>query len=126
MLKLIYTDNNFCIKHLSESVENWLNLRVSLCVRAATSIYVEPSTASFLIPKGLPEEANLKALEQENHQTIELNMSDAEYLEISLKGTWVTSAQNSEEGVFICVLGKKTEVLLNQLWQEAQISASAI
>lgn len=126
MLKLTYTDNDFYIERLSESLENWLNLRILLCLRSATSIYVESSTASFLILKDSPLWENLKVLQLENDQIIELNISDAEHLEISLKGTWVTSAQNSDEGVFICALSKKVEILLNQLWQEARISASAI
>lgn len=126
MLKLTYTDNNFSIEHLSKSLEDWLNIRVLLCLRAATSIYIEPSTASFLIPADLPYGEDLKALKRENDETIELNLCDAEYLEIILQGTWVTSEENSNEGVFICLLSTKAEILLDQLWQKAQISASAI
>lgn len=126
MLKLTYTDNNFYIEHLSQCLEDWLNIRILLCLRAATSIYVEPSTASFLIPRNLPDWEDLQALQIENDETIEVNIGDTEYLEISLQGTWVTSEENSNEGVFICVLSKKAEILLTQLWQEAQISASAI
>ncbi len=126
MLKLTYTDNNFSIERLSESLEDWLNIRVLVCLRAATSIYVEPSTASFLIPTNLPYWEDLKALQIENDETIELNICDAEYLEIILQGTWVTSEEHSDEGVFICVLSRKAEILVNQLWQESQISASAI
>ena len=126
MLKLTYTDNNFSIEPLSESLEDWLNIRVLVCLRAATSIYVEPSTASFLIPTNLPYWEDLKALQIENDETIELNICDAEYLEIILQGTWVTSEEHSDEGVFICVLSRKAEILVNQLWQESQISASAI
>lgn len=126
MLKLTYTDNNFSIEHLNEPLENWLNLRVVLSLRAATSIYVEPSTASFLIPQDLSCWEDLKTLQQENSQTIEINVSDAEHLEIILRGTWVTSEENSEEGVFVCALNKKAEILMIQLWQEAKKSASAI
>ncbi len=126
MLKLTYTDNNFYIEPLSESLEDWLNIRVLLCLRAATSIYIEPSTASFLIPNNLPQWEDLRALKLENDETIKFTVGDAEYLEISLKGTWVTSEEHSNEGVFVCVLTHKAEILLNQLWQEAQISASAI
>ena len=126
MLKLTYTDNDFSIERLSESLEDWLNVRVLICLRSATSIYVEPSTASFLIPTNLPYWEDLKALAIENERTIELNICDTEYLEIILQGTWVTSEENSEEGVFVCVLSKQAEILVNQLWQESQISASAI
>ena len=126
MLKLTYTDNDFSIERLSESLEDWLNIRVLICLRSATSIYVEPSTASFLIPTNLPYWEDLKALKIENDRTIELNICDTEYLEIILQGTWVTSEENSDEGVFVCVLSKKAEILVNQLWQESQTSASAI
>ena len=126
MLKLTYTDNNFYVEHLSESLEDWLTKRVLLCLRAATSIYVEPSTASFLIPADLPYWTNLRTLQVEDGPTIELNTCDAEYLEVSLKGTWMTSKENSDEGVFVCVLGETTEMMLNQLWQDAQTNASVI
>ena len=126
MLKLTYTDNNFSIERLSEPLEDWLNIRILLCLRAATSIYVEPSTASFLIPTNLPYWEDLKALNLENEEIIELNVCDTEYLEVSLQGTWITSEENSNEGVFVCVLSTKAELLLNQLWQEAQISTSPI
>ena len=126
MLKLTYTDNNFDLEHLDDHLDNWLNLRVVLCLRASTSIYVEPSTASFSIPKDLPYWKEINTLKLENNQNIEINVSDAEYLEISLGGTWVTSDETSEEGVFISSLSTKTEILLTQLWQVAQKSTSAI
>ena len=57
---------------------------------------------------------------RENREKIKLNINNAELIEISLQGTWITSAKNSNEGVFICILSKKAEILLNQLWQETQ------
>ena len=126
MLKLTYTDNNVYIERLNQSLEDWLNIRVLVCLRAAISIYAESSTASFLIPIDLPYWEQLKALQRENSEIIELNICDAEYLEVSLQGTWVSSEENHDEGVFACALSEKAEILLNQLWQESQVSASAI
>ena len=127
MLKLTYTDNNFYLERLDDLLESWLHLRVVLCLRATTNIYIEPSTASFSIAKDLLNWKELNTLQLEHNQNIEINISDTEYLEISLGGTWVTSDNNSEEGVFITTLNMETELLLKQLWQESQKrSASAI
>jgi hypothetical protein len=126
MLKLSYTENGFYLESLNESLEKWIAKRVLLCLRAATSIYVEPSTASFLLPVNLLYLRDLEALQVEHGEIIELTASDGEGIEVSLQGTWVTSQEDSDEGVFVCTLSDRAESFLYQLWQEAQIEASVI
>jgi len=50
MLKLTYTENSFYLERLAGSLEEWVTARVMLALRAASSLWVESSTASFLLP----------------------------------------------------------------------------
>ena len=71
MLKITYTNTGFYLEHLQDSLETWLLDRVLLCLRASTSIYVEPSTASVLLPGDLPYLQNIVALKEEYDGTFE-------------------------------------------------------
>jgi hypothetical protein len=124
MLKLTYTENGFYLELLTELLEEWLVSRVLVCLRAATSIYVEPSTASFLLPTDLPCLKELKVLTRENDEILNLIDSDRDCLEVSLQGTWLTTSEDSEEGIFVCQLSPHAELLLSQLWQAANLEAS--
>ncbi len=126
MLKLTYTDNGFLLERLVKSLEDWVTTRVMLSLRVGTSIAVEPSTASFLVSVDLPVLAELKTLQQENSESISVNRCDAEYVEVCLEGTWVTSEQDSDEGIFVCAIGDRAESCLEKIWQDSQISASVI
>lgn len=126
MLKLTYTENGFYLERLAGSLEEWLTARVTLALRAASSIWVEPSTASFLLPADLPQLTDLEALVlRDETETIALSICDAEYVEVSLKGTWMTSDPSGEEGVFVVNLCDRTEFFLCKLWQESQAYVSA-
>ena len=100
MLKITYTNTGFYLEYLQESLETWLLDRVLLCLRASTSIYVEPSTASVLIPGDLPHIQKIAALQDENDGVVELTPCDEESVEFRLRGTWITTKENSESGIF--------------------------
>lgn len=124
MLKLTYTEKGFYLELLTDLLEEWLANRVLLCLRAATSIYVEPSTAGFLLPTDSTYLKELKALQQNNQEILELLSCDRDWLEVSLQGTWLTSTEDSEEGIFVCQLTPRAELLLAQLWQASNLEAS--
>ncbi len=126
MLKITYTENTFYLEQLNDNPENWIAKRVLLCLRAATSIYAEPSTASFLLPEDLPYFDQLKTLNTTDQETMELISNEDGFLEVCLEGTWVTAEQDSEEGVFICTLCDRTEFFLYQLWQESNIGTTVV
>jgi hypothetical protein len=126
MLKLTYTENGFFLERLTQSLEEWVTTRVLLSLRVGTSISVEPSTASFLLSVDLPVLAELKALQQENSESISVTRCDAEYVEVCLEGTWVTSEQDSDEGIFICAMSDRAESCLEKIWQDSQIGASVL
>ncbi|MEQ8536335.1 MAG: hypothetical protein RIB93_02550 [Coleofasciculus sp. D1-CHI-01] len=125
MLKLTYTENSFYLERLAGSLEEWVTARVMLALRAASSLWVESSTASFLLPADMPHLADLeKAVRQQTIDDISLSICDADYIEVTLNGTWMTSNPQGEEGVFVVKLSDRTEFFLCKLWQESQTYAS--
>ncbi|WP_413160819.1 alr0857 family protein [Capilliphycus salinus ALCB114379] len=129
MLKLTYTETAFHMERLTQSPEQLVSLRVRLAMRVGQSILVEPSSAAFLLPRHLPMLPMLEdALSQHNSDAIAMCVADAESVEVSLTGTWITADLDAEEenGIFITVLDEYTENLLFTLWQEAYIGASVM
>lgn len=117
MLKLTYTENNFNLERLDESLANWVNIRVMLAMGSGTKIFMESSSASFLLArKDIPRSADL---EKENR--VELCNCDADLVEVILKGLWVTSNPESEVGIFVTDLGESTEFLFEQMEQTKQL-----
>src|SRR3712207_4438695 len=100
MLKLTYTENGFYMERLAQSLEDWVTARVILALRAGTNLCVESSTASFLLPADMPQLRHLER-QQEGEDAIALTICDAEYIEVSLQGTWMTSDIDGAEGVFV-------------------------
>jgi hypothetical protein len=63
---------------------------------------------------------------QEGEDAIALSLCDAEYVEVSLKGTWMTSDIEGAEGVFVTSLNYAIEFFLIKLWEESQIRTSCL
>jgi len=128
MLKLTYIETGFHLEYLTQSLEEWVALRVILNLRVSEYIYVEPSTAAFLLPTDLPGLDLLAAEMQLCSATdaIDLSTCDVEYVEVSLKGTWLASDAETAEGIFVTTLSYTAESLLFKLWQEAQMDATVV
>ncbi|QLE56620.1 alr0857 family protein [Nostoc sp. TCL26-01] len=118
MLKLTYTENSFSLQCLDTSLEKWVNTRVTLALRAGTNIYIESSTVSFLISTHSAHIVDLETLAKDH--LVQLSPSDADFMEVVLQGTWLTSQANSDTGIFVTVLNKSTESLLQQISQSQQ------
>ncbi|KST65045.1 alr0857 family protein [Mastigocoleus testarum] len=117
MLKLTYTENNFNLERLDESLEKWVNIRVTLAIRSNTPIHLESSSASFLLAgEYVPQVFNL---EQENR--VELYRCDEDLVEVVLEGLWLTSDPESEVGIFVTNLEESTELLFEQMQQNLQL-----
>jgi hypothetical protein len=119
MLKLTYTENGFSLERLSQSLEEWVTTRVILALRAASSLCAEPSTASFLLPSDLPHLNHLERM-REGEDAIAISVCDAEYIEVSLQGTWMTSDSDGETGIFVTSMSYAVEFFLLKLWEESQ------
>ncbi len=136
MLKLTYTETGVHLELVAQSLEEWVFSRVILSLRVGLRLLVEPSTASFLLPADLPglpllqSAAQLETTEASPHGQaacgIAFGVCDAEYIEVSLRGTWLAADGESEEGAFVAAMSDRTEFFLFKLWQEAQTCASSL
>ena len=127
MLKLTYTETSFCLECLAQSLEEWVQAQVILAVRVGQCLCVEPSTASFLLPVHLPGVEMLKTLvKTEDSEIIALCGCDHEYVEVTLRGCWLSNGSQDAEGVFVTAISEATEFFVYKLWQEAQHKASVM
>ena len=127
MLKLTYIETGFYLEYLAKSLEEWVQGRVVLALRVGESLYIEPSTASFLLPTDLlGVETLIAEAKRLDLESINLSVCDAEYIEVSIEGTWVSSEADSTEGVFVAAMSHSIEFFLLKLWQDSQVSASVL
>lgn len=127
MLKLTYIETGFNMERLAQSPEQLVALRVMLAMRVGESICVEPSTAAFLLPRQAPVLSMLEAeVRKEETEAIVIEIADAEFVEVTLHGTWISAHVACPAGVFVTVLSERLEFLLFKLWQEAQANASVV
>ena len=127
MLKLTYIETGFYLEYLAKSLEEWVQERVVLALRVGESLYIEPTTAAFLLPADLPDlETLVMEIRRLDPESISLSAGDAEYIEVSLNGTWVSLNADSEEGVFVAAMSHSIEFFLLKLWQDSQVSTSVL
>ena len=121
MLKLNYTDDGpFLEQIMATSSDAIAAQRVSLAVRVGEPLHVGPSQASLLLSERLPGLEHLKRMLRKNTTgDILLTKADEDFVEISLKGTWIAGSANAESGTFITALAPESERLIYQLWQVA-------
>lgn len=128
MLKLNYTDLGLYMEEVVISLEQLLTQRVILALRLSQNLHVEPGHASFLLPVALPELGQLKiVLQQEGSEKASLSPVDDEFVEISLRGSWVAESRDATEGIFLAGLSDRAEALIYKLWRisVAQVSSLA-
>lgn len=121
MLKLNYTDYGLFLEQLTASLDAVATQRVMLAVHVGEPLHLQPIQASFLLPIKLPGIRQLKGLLRKNAaDTIALTSVDDEFVEVSLKGTWIANSSNAEFGTFITALAPESEMLIYELWQVTQ------
>jgi hypothetical protein len=127
MLKITFMETGSHLEQLTQPLEEWIGLRVLLALRAAQRLVVESSTAAILLRSDLADLALLEHwIERDPEQAIAICRSDADYMEVSLPGTWVTSNAAEVEGVFVALIHPDLEALLLELWQMSQICPSSL
>lgn len=124
MLKISYTEKGVHIERLNEPLETWLANRVLVSLRSTVGIFVEPSSASLIVPRDLPYFQDLS--ESEENPDFQIDLCDSSCAEISLEGSWIATPENSEEGIFVCCLSSKTEFFLHQLWREGNLNTTSL
>jgi hypothetical protein len=117
MLKFTYTEPGIHLERLPQSLEELIALRAILAMRVGERLLAEPGTASFLLPANLPLLHRLAAIAR-----LEKNLSspypvDADFVEVSLSGIWLSSKVDCSEGIFLTNLEEYTEQLLLEIWQ---------
>lgn len=121
MLKLMYSEAGLQLEQVTQPLELWLSQRVMLSLQAGEQLFVEPCTASFLLPASLAELQVLRtSVQVASAPTVTLSFCDAETVEVSLQGTWLSAGSHRAEGVFVAVLDYRLEFLIFKLWQTAQ------
>ncbi|MEH1812822.1 MAG: alr0857 family protein [Nostoc sp.] len=127
MLKLTYTESSFDLECVTLSLEEWVAQRVILALRVGQSLCIEPTTASFLLPVDLPGVEVLRAeVRRDDREIIALCACDAEYMEVTLRGSWLSASSKDSVGVFVITMSDRAEFFLHKLWQEAQSCASVM
>ncbi len=127
MLKLTYTESSFYLECLTQSLEEWVAQRVILSLRVGQSLFIEPITASFLLPIDLPGVELLKVeVKKGDREIIALSGCDAEYMEVTLRGSWLSNSSEDAVGVFFTTMSDRAEFFLQKLWQEAQESSASV
>lgn len=121
MLKLNYNDYGLFLEQVNASVDAIATQRVMLAVYAGETLHIEPGRAAFLIEADAPGMTLLKrVLQTDATGAIALTMVDVDYVEVSLKGTWIANSAQAESGTFVTTLTPKVEALVCQLWQATQ------
>ena len=121
MLKLNYTDYGLFLEQVAASLDAVAAQRVMLAVNVGETLHLEPGRAAFLLPVELPGITQLKSMLRTNTaDEIALATVDDEYVEVSLKGTWIASSANDEAGTFMTALAPESELLIYHLWQVTQ------
>lgn len=127
MLKLNYTEVGLYMERTMTSLELLIAQRVVLAMRLGLSLHIEPGRASFLLPVDIPELQQLEmALRQEYQPTATVLPVDDQFVEVSLKGSWVADSQEAHEGMFLTMLSDRTEFFIYKLWQMSEMHISSL
>ncbi|MGB3311171.1 MAG: alr0857 family protein [Nodosilinea sp.] len=116
MLKLTYSDADLLVEQLDLSVEAVVTQRSIVALRAGQPLFVQPGYGAFALPADLPGVARLKALGQ---GAIDVAPCDTDWLEITLRGTWLTNTATRVEGILVADLGRTLEGQLVDLWRRS-------
>lgn len=125
MLKLNYTESGLHLERIATPLESWVQERALLALRLGECLHLEPSRASFLLPADAPGLDRLEhILRRQLGSQIVISAVDAEYVEVSLAGTWLAASADAEEGTFMTALSDEAEFFLERLWQMTQSRVS--
>lgn len=121
MLKLNYNDYGLFLERVTASLDAIATQRVMLAVYTGETLHLEPGRAAFLVSAKATGVDQLESvLQADTTQTMLLTYVDDEFVEVSLKGTWIANSANADAGTFITALTPVIEALIYQLWQVTQ------
>ena len=127
MLKLQYNENGLYMDRVNSLLEPFVAQRVTLMVRAGQSLHVQSGRACFLLPAKLPTLWELESIVgMDGAEGIHLCRVDAETVEVSVPGLWMTEALEAEDGLFLMSGSEAIESLLHHLWQQGEQLLSSL
>lgn len=127
MLKLTYTELGLHLERLSTPLELLVSQRVVLAMRTGRQLHLEPGRASFLLPIDSPGLSHLEITLRSNPgQSVTVTPVDAEFVEISVDGSWMAENTDAHEGMFITALSDRAEFFVHKLWQNTQVGVSSL
>ncbi len=112
MLKFTYTDSGIHLEYLNQPLEELISLRFLLAMRLGDRLVAEPGTASFLLPANLLLLDRLTTIARFEENLTSPYPVDGEFVEITLRGTWLYSGTSYGEGLFMTELGEYAERLI--------------
>lgn len=127
MLKLNYSEVGLYMERVVTSLELLIAQRIVLALRLGQTLYVESGCASFLLPADSPDLKYLEALLRQDEQLAVMILPvDDEFVEISLRGSWIAEGHEAHEGMFLVRMSDRTEAIIYQLWIESQTRISSL
>lgn len=127
MLKLNYTEVGLYMERVMSPLEMAIAQRVILAMRLGQTLQVEPGHASFLLPACISELEQLeRTIQQERNGSVTVGSVGNEFVEVSLLGSWVAESSQAHEGMFLTVLGDRSEYLIYRLWQMSETYISTL
>jgi hypothetical protein len=121
VLKLNYTEYGLFLEQVNASLDAIATQRVMLAVYTGEPLYMEPGRAAFLVSANLPDVLKLqRILQTDTTAIVTVAKVDADFVEVSIKGTWIARNIQAEEGTLIAMLSLESERLVYQLWQATQ------
>ncbi|MBE9140687.1 hypothetical protein IQ254_26385 [Nodosilinea sp. LEGE 07088] len=123
MLKLTYSDTDLLVEWLNLTVEAMVTQRSLVAVRAGQPLLVQPGYGSFVLPADLP---GLAAIQSGDPSCLTLAPCDRGWLEVTLRGTWLTDSSDSAEGILVVVLSTALEHRVVDLWRRSQAPLASL
>jgi hypothetical protein len=116
MLKITYSDSNVLVEQLAIAVEVMVAQRSVVALRAGQPLVLQPGYGSLTFPAHLPGVESLTYLSH-SRGLVEVAPCDTDWLEVTLRGTWMADSFASEEGILMAELGDTLERQLLSLWR---------
>ncbi len=115
MLKFTYTETEIRLEYLNQSLEELISRRFILAMRVGGRLVAEPGTGSFLLPANFPLLNRLTTIARLEENLAAPCPVDTEFVEISLRGTWLSTGGEGGDGIFLVELGDYAERLILEI-----------
>ena len=118
MLKFTYTETGSFLEYVADLLEDLVAARADLTMRVGERLTVEPGAVSLLMSANLSGLEILRTIGARQGDLVCLSQVDADCVELSLQGTWLSHSVDGSAGVFLIDLGEPVERLILNLWRE--------